>query len=144
MSVPNFCYEPGHQPRFPNLMLLDLSDNLIAFVKEIPFHRNCFPKLPNLSLGFNKIKTLGKNFINHMPSIMYLSIENLDPGVTLHDFSLNSSSLQYLYMGNKFNILKNNQYIFLCKYTRNLRVLDMTGIQFVLSHNLKKNDASTI
>lgn len=96
VSVPNFCYEPGHQPRFPNLKVLDLSDNLIAFVKENTFYRNCFPKLQNLSLGFNKIKTLGKNFINHMPSILYLSIENLDPDVTLHEFSLNSSSLQYL------------------------------------------------
>lgn len=91
LSVPNFCSEPGHQPRFPNLKVLDLSDNLIAFVKETTFYRNCFPRLQNLSLGYNKIKILGKNFINHMPSILYLSIENLDPDVDLNKYSLNSS-----------------------------------------------------
>lgn len=131
LSVPNFCYRHDHKPRLPNLKVLDLSNNLISVVKRSTFYRQCFPRLQNLSLGFNKIKTLDKNFISHIPFIDYLSIENLDPNLTLNEYALNSSSLQYLYMGNKFNVLKYRRTFFY--YTRKLRILDMTGVQFVSS-----------
>nr|XP_011444470.3 toll-like receptor 2 [Crassostrea gigas] len=136
LSVPNFCYRHDHKPRLPNLKVLDLSNNLIYVVKRSTFYRKCFPRLQNLSLGFNRIKTLDKNFISHIPFLDYLSIENLDPDLILNEYALNSSSLQYLYMGNKFNVLKYRRNLFY--YTRNLRILDMTGVQFASSR--KQNE----
>ncbi|XP_011444468.3 toll-like receptor 13 [Magallana gigas] len=136
LSIPNFCYFHSSRTMCPNLKVLDLSDNLISVVKGGKFFRKCLPKIQRLFLGYNKIKTLGKNFISLLPYLVYLSIENLDPNVTLHEYSLNSSSLQYLYMGNRFNVLKYYRNLF--NNTRNLRVLDMTGVQFILSHNLEE------
>nr|XP_011444469.1 toll-like receptor 1 [Crassostrea gigas] len=132
LSVPNFCNIGTNRPSCPNLKELDLSDNLISVVTGGKLFRQCLPRIQKLFLGYNKIKTLGKNFISLLPYLVYLSIENLDPQFTPCEFSLNSSSLQYLYMGDKLKDLRYNPHLF--NYTRNLKLLDMTGLQFVLSH----------
>lgn len=136
LSVPNVCYVHTKRPSCPILKELDLRDNLITVVPGGKFFRHCLPKIQKLYLGENKIKTLGRNFISGLSSIVLLSIENMDANFALQEYSLNSSSLQYLYMGNKFNVLKHHRNIF--NYTRNLRVLDMTEVQFVLSHSMEE------
>ncbi|XP_052719286.1 uncharacterized protein LOC128191234 [Crassostrea angulata] len=132
LSVPDCCNIGTSRPSCPNLRELDLSDNLTSVVYGGKLFRQCLPRIQRLFLGYNKIKTLGKNFISLLPYLVYLSIENLDPQCIPCEFSLNSSSLQYLYMGDKNKDLRYNPHLF--NYTRNLKLLDMTGLQFVLSH----------
>ncbi|XP_062606738.1 toll-like receptor 2 [Saccostrea cucullata] len=134
LSVPKFCF--SGKPSFPKLKVLHLSDNLISVVWKRNFMKQCLPNLQILTLGFNKIQTIVKNFINDLSNLQYLSIENLAPGVTVNEYSFNSSSLMYLYMANKMNIMRYTLNIF--QYCRNLEVLDMTGIQLNSSHNLER------
>nr|XP_034302016.1 toll-like receptor 1 [Crassostrea gigas] len=129
LSIPNFCDSHTKRPICPNLKVLDLSDNLITVVKGGKFFSECLPRIQNLSLGFNKIRTFSRNFISQLPFLVFLSIENLDSSFTPHENFLNSSSLQYLYMGDNSKKLSYNRYLF--NYTRNLKILDMTGLQFI-------------
>ncbi|XP_061170220.1 toll-like receptor 2 [Saccostrea echinata] len=132
LLVPKFCF--SGKPSFPKLKVLHLSDNLISVIKKRNFMKECLPNLRNLTLGYNKIQTIVKNFINGLPNLQYLSLENLAPDVTVNEYSFNSSSLTFLYMANKMNIISHAVNIF--QHCRNLKILDMTGIQLNASHNL--------
>lgn len=77
-------------------------------------------------MGYNKIKILGKNFISFLLYFVYLFIENLDFNVIFYEYFLNSFLLYYLYMGNRFNVLKYYRNLF--NNIRNFRVFDMIGV----------------
>ncbi|XP_062614777.1 toll-like receptor 2 [Saccostrea cucullata] len=127
--IPSFCMDDfGNSSFLPNLKVLDLSNNRIKLIGKLDIVGPCYSKLKNLRLGGNIIKGIGDDTFSELPSLLSLSINNLDPHVSLGYHSLNSSSLIHLDIGNKFNAFSERLDV-LFRYCPNLKSLNMTGVQ---------------
>ncbi|XP_062589958.1 toll-like receptor 13 [Saccostrea cucullata] len=139
-DVPVFCCDFEYkQSCVPNLESLDLSFNLLIVVKSRQFRGQCLPNLKSLKLGHNKIKTLGANLINRLPSLLNLSIDSLDLHVTVAVSVFNSTSLRSVTLANNVNFFTDNEDSLLFYYCPNLEELDLTSVNlYVRSKTNKK------
>ncbi|XP_048745873.2 toll-like receptor 13 [Ostrea edulis] len=141
-TVPLFCNRTS-EPYLPRLKVLDISSNLISKIKPRAFLGTCLPNLTHLIISDNKIEYLPNKMISRLVNLVSLSIKHLGDNIVIGPWALNSSSLKYLHMENRFNIFERPEYEMLFWGCPNLIFLDMTDVQFT-HQNETKSKAFTL